>query len=115
VRWITISTLSLLAVVLLGLVYLHERGLRGSPECGGGFACPSLRALDAAASDDCREFGALARKDGTDFDPYGVARAYAWRRRSGDLAAYWGCLDGLGISWKPGIDWKPRNWTPPPQ
>jgi hypothetical protein len=71
--WITIATLSILAVVLLGLA--HERGVRGSPECGGGFACPSVWALDAAASDDSREFGAPAREDRTDFDPYDVARA----------------------------------------
>jgi hypothetical protein len=51
-RWITVATLSVLAVVLLGLVYLGERGVRGSPECGGGFACPSVWALDAAASDE---------------------------------------------------------------
>jgi hypothetical protein len=113
VRWITVATLSVLAVVLLGLVY--QRGLRGSPECGGGFACPSSYALDAAAADDCRDFDAQARGKGADFDRYEVARTYAWRRRSGDLGAYWGCLDGLGISWKPGIEWEPHNWSPPPR
>ena len=111
VRWITVATVSMLAVVLVGLVYLHERPLRGSPECGGGFACPAIPYVDAAASEDCRAFGARARGLGTDIDPRYVAAAYAWRSRGGDLGAYWGCLDGLGISWKPGDRAEPPNWN----
>src|SRR5262245_46386485 len=113
-RWIAVAGLCVLTLTA-GLFVLRSE-LRGSPECGGGFACPAGVALDADASEYCRNKSreALALVLVTDTDPYHIARAYGSKHAFGDMAwyvtMYWGCLDGLGIAAKPPAKFLSPTW-----
>jgi hypothetical protein len=114
VKWIAVASVSIPAI-LVGLFYLQGE-LRGSSECGGGFACPAVQAVDAEASEYCRDRDrdVLALVLVTDTNPYHIARAYGSRRGYGDMGRYvqlyWGCLDGLGIPARPPAKFLAPQW-----
>jgi hypothetical protein len=114
VRWIAVACVSIPAI-LVGLFYLQGE-LRRSPSAVGALRALPTQAIDAEASEYCRDTDrdALALVLVTDTNPYHIARAYGSRRGYGDMGRYvqlyWGCLYGLGIPAGPPAKFLAPQW-----